>query len=190
MKWGKHIIIFIAVFALVGILLGRGGCMGQGGGAGRPPDAQIVRLRVPGQPQADYRAEGSYVLRAEVADTPEKRKKGLAGRSGLEPGYGMLYVYPEPEQPTFSFGGTSFPLSVAFLKEDGTIVALHQAGAGDSSEVAPPEPVRYVLEVRRGWFADRDLQEGDALEFEEEHRVEPSAPTAGPEVPAETPLAE
>ncbi|MFO7955753.1 MAG: DUF192 domain-containing protein [Candidatus Brocadiia bacterium] len=176
MNWKKHIIIFLVVFFLGAFVFGRGGC--TPGGGGRPEDATVVELTVPGSPEAEYRSEYSYTIRAEVADTAAKRQKGLSGRRGLEPGYGMLYVYDEPRQPDLTQANTPFPLSVAFLKTDGEIVGIRQTEPNDEAVYSPPEPVSYILEVRRGWFEDRGIAEGDRLSI-------PPIPRAG-EPPAQT----
>ncbi len=77
-------------------------------------------------------------MQAEVASTPEARQAGLVGRGGLQPGYGMLYVYPEPQQTKFEWSKMTFPVSDAFLGDDGTILAIHQAAAHDSTPYTPP----------------------------------------------------
>ncbi len=163
MNWKKHIIIFLVVFLLGGLLMRPGGCAPAG--VGHPEDAVFVELSVPEAPRVEHQAAVSYTIRAEVADTPEKRQQGLTGRRGLEPGYGMLFVYPEPSEPRMSQAETPFPLSVAFVTEDGEIIGIRDTEPNDSTIFTPPEPVPYVLQVRGGWFADRGLEEGDRLEI-------------------------
>ena len=163
MNWKKHAFTFVAIFLLIGaIFLLPMTCRSRSSqGSFRPAGARVVELSLAGQPpggspQSPY----SYVIRAEVADTKEKRQGGLGGRSALEPGYGMLYVYDEPQQSAFSEVTTAFPVTLAFLSEDGTIVEMHDAGAREATAFAPREPVRYALEVRRGWFEDRGVAAG------------------------------
>ncbi len=164
MNWKKHIIIMLGVFIVVGLLFGRGGCP-PGPGAGRPGDARVVELHVPGRPAEGLpRSDYSYTIQAEVADTPEKRQKGLSGRSALEPGYGMLYVYEEPSRPDFAWPKGHIKVSAAFLKADGTIAETYTPMLEDTGDrKTAEEPVKFVLEVRAGWFDDRGLKAGDRL---------------------------
>jgi hypothetical protein len=171
MNWKRHIITFVIIFLVVGLLLApRGGCPGAAPrGAARPPDARIVSLTVAGRPAAEDRlAPRSYTIRAEVADTVQKRQAGLSERRGLEPGYGMLYVYEEPRRPEFSWQYMSFPVSAAFMRGDGTIAEIHRAAPQESGVFVPADSVLYALEVRDGWFADRNLGPGDRLELPQE----------------------
>jgi uncharacterized membrane protein (UPF0127 family) len=161
-NWKKHIITFMIVFLVASLLFRPGACMPGGGGSSRPPDARIAELRLDADRPPHLSAE-SYVIRAEVADTPQKRQQGLTDRRGIEPGYGVLYVYAEPEQPRFSGAGNRFPVSQAFIREDGVIVRIERTPAGATDEVIPEEPVKFVLEVREGWFEDRNVQAGARL---------------------------
>ncbi|MHC4480424.1 MAG: DUF192 domain-containing protein [Planctomycetota bacterium] len=167
MNWKKHIVTFLVLFFLVGMVLfgTRGACAPAGGrGAGRPPEARVLELKVAGAPPSEERLSvRSYAIRAELAETEEKRKRGLSGRGGLEPGYGMLYVYRKPLRPEFSESGTPFPLSVAFIDGEGTVVEVRRTEKNDPDTFSPRQPVEYVLEVRAGWFEDRALGPGTRL---------------------------
>lgn len=77
----------------------------------------------------------------------------------------MLYVYPGPQQPRFEWSQMGFPVSDAFLDATGAILAIHQAADHDQAVYTPPQPVRFVLEVRAGWFKDRGVKAGDRLEL-------------------------
>ncbi|MCD6416906.1 MAG: DUF192 domain-containing protein [Planctomycetes bacterium] len=183
-NWKKNVLIFVVVFLLVSLFMRPGGCT-QSRGTGRPPDAKIVALAAPGLPaETAYQAQASYTLRAEVADTPETRAKGLSGRRALEQGYGMIYVYEAPTKPDWTTGATKFPLSVAFLKGDGRIVKIQRPAPGDLRTFSPDEPVRFVLEARAGWFEDRGLHVGDRLTVPGELQPAPRAIVT----PAETPV--
>ncbi len=159
-KWKKHILPFVLIFLVMSLLSGRGGACtpDRANRPVRPPDARIEELTLEGGP--GHLSPRSYTIRAEIADTLQKRRQGLADRPGLEAGYAMLYVYDTPQRPEFSEGSTSFPLSVAFIREDGTVAEIHKTKANDPRVIAPEEPVRYALEVRSGWFEDRKVGVG------------------------------
>jgi uncharacterized membrane protein (UPF0127 family) len=187
MNWKKHIPIIIIVFLLAGLFMRPGGCPGPAG-SGRPPDARIVEISAAGLPeQGSGQSPLSYTIHAEVADTAAARRQGLSGRRGLEPGYGMLYVYSPPAAMEFTEQGTAFPLSVAFLRQDGTVLGIHQTVARDPGRFSPPEPLPYVLEVREGWFADRGIVPGDRLVMPDGLLPLRTEQALAPDVPAETP---
>lgn len=182
MNWKRQILIFLAIFAVVGLLTRGGGCPGASQG-GRPADAEVVELSVAGAPAEDLsRSEYSYTLRAEVADTAEKRRKGLSGRGALEPGYGMIYVYEEPKRPEFAWGEDYPEVSAAFLGEDGTIARIYTP-SDRPDRLTPEEPVKFLLEVRQGWFEDRGVKAGDRLEIPNDvsAKPEPQPEPAGPD---------
>jgi uncharacterized membrane protein (UPF0127 family) len=181
-NWKKNIITFVVIF--LGVMLLSRSCVPRNTpNFGRPDDAVLVTIALEGRPP--QLAADSYELTAEVANTPEKRQAGLAGRPGLEPGYAMLYVYDEPQTPVFSEAGTRMPLSVAFIRDDGTVAEVRDVAARSPEEFAPQEPVRFVLEVREGWFQDRGAGPGSRLILPESVLAASAPPTS---VPADTPV--
>jgi len=183
MDWKKHGVTFAVIFLILGLVfLLPMMCRPRASqGSLRPPDARVVELSLEEElPAGSPRAPYSYVVRAEVADTKEKKLQGLSGRAALEPGYGMLYVYAEPQRQEFTEATTAFPVSVAFIREDGTIAEIHDAGARDPTAFAPHEAVKYVLEVRRGWFEDRGVSPGRRFRLPAEiQAVASDAPKGG-----------
>jgi uncharacterized protein len=164
-KWSWQILIFVAIFLLIGVLMkgGRGCQTSQP--VGPPAGARFVTVSVAGRPTPQEKdlAAASFAIRAELADTDQARRQGLVGRGGLEPGCGMLYVYSQPQKPKFDWSQMSFAVSDAFLAPDGTILAIQQADEHEAVTYAPAQPVKFVLEVRHGWFEDRDVKVGDRL---------------------------
>ena len=180
----KHLPFVAIAFILAMLLFKPGACNPSGRGAGRPPDARVVELALEADRPAGL-AGDSFLIRAELADTAQKRSKGLTGRRGIEQGYGMLYVYPEPTAPEFSSAGNTFPTSLAFLKQDGTITMVRRLSPGDTTVVTPSEPVTYVLEAREGWFADRGVTAGDRLVLPPSLAQRAARPAAEPSVTPE-----
>ena len=191
MKFSWQIFMFLGIFVLMALLMkGGGGCPSQQP-IGAPPGAKIVTITAAGRPGPEEKSlsPDSFAIKAEVADTQAKRSQGLLGRGGLEPGCGMLYVYPEPQKPPFVWATMGFAVSDAFLSPDGTILALQDAKAHDPATYTPEEPVKFVLEVRNGWFADRGLKKGDKLVLPAElagqaapaKAVEKAAPPSAPQ---------
>ena len=110
-------------------------------------------------------------LEVEIAATPAARSCGLSRRSSLPWSRGMLFVYPKSAYPNdmtlrFWMRDTRLPLSIAFVDHDGRIVSIQQMKPMQTEErYRAPEPVRYALEVNRGWFARHGVRVGDVLEM-------------------------
>ena len=152
--WTRSLVMFLIIFALAGFLIFQSRGCRQPAQAGRPADARVVHLKI-----------GRWLVKAEVADTPELRQKGLQGCADLEPGHGMLFVFPEPCEPSFWMKDTTIPLSIAFMKDDGTIVGIARMEPNDLQLITPGQPVRYALEVRQGWFEDHRVEPGVKAEL-------------------------
>ena len=58
---------------------------------------------------------------------------------------------------------TLLPLTVAFIGDDGTIVHLDDMQPLTLDSHCPPRPVRFVLEMNRGWFDERGIVPGTRL---------------------------
>ncbi len=124
-----------------------------------PGAAEGVRLRLREFKAVDLQVEGHAVV-AELADTPAVRQWGLQGRTGLEPNEGMLFYFEQPLAPVFAIKEVSFPLSVAFIGQDGTIAHIGRLTPGDPRPAVSPVPVTYVLEMKGGWFEEQGVGPG------------------------------
>jgi uncharacterized membrane protein (UPF0127 family) len=170
--WVKHLIMFIIIFALGGMFVFQGRACRPSVQL-RPADARIVPIRI-----------DRWEIKAEIADTPELRRKGLSNRPALEPGYGMLFVFEEPSPVRFWMKDTSIPLSIAFIKEDGTIAQIEQMKPQDLTFILSRDAVKYALEVRQGWFEERGIKPGARVVIPE---IKTTAPGSRPLEPAEKP---
>ena len=106
---------------------------------------------------------GIHRIRAEVADSPARRARGLMMRKSLAPNSGMLFVFPQPAVHCFWMKNTLIPLSIAFMDGDGTIVTLADMQPHDETSRCPERAVRYALEMEQGWFARRGIKAGDKI---------------------------
>ena len=116
----------------------------------------------PTLPQADIRV-GDIALRVEVADSDPERRAGLAYRSELAEGHGMLFVYREDAPLFFTMRETLIPLSIAFADAHGEIISIQQMTPGSQALYTPGKPGRYALEVPQGWFKSNGISVGDTL---------------------------
>jgi uncharacterized protein len=106
---------------------------------------------------------GIHVITAEVATDYTTRGTGLMFRERLAPNHGMLFVFEDKWQQCFWMRNTPLPLTIAFIDDDGTIVQLTDMASFDESNHCSQKPVRYALEMEKGWFAKRGLAAGSRL---------------------------
>jgi uncharacterized protein len=76
---------------------------------------------------------------------------------------GMLFVFESPSQQCFWMKNTLLPLSVAFVEEDGTIANIDEMLPQTLESHCSTKPVRFVLEMNKGWFAKRGIKPGTRL---------------------------
>ncbi len=111
--------------------------------------------------ESTYQLEvGEQRLRIEIAATPETRSRGLMYRESLAEDAGMLFVFPDDREVSFWMKDTSVPLSIAYLRHDGTILEIHDMQPFSLDPVPSGRPVRYALEVNQGWFERNNVQVG------------------------------
>jgi uncharacterized membrane protein (UPF0127 family) len=106
---------------------------------------------------------GMYRIDTQVAATPAQQQTGLMYRREMPQHEGMLFVFEQPVVQCFWMKNTLIPLTAAFIADDGTIVNLADMKPLDESSHCSTKPVRYVLEMNQGWFAQRHLAAGAKL---------------------------
>ncbi len=123
----------------------------QNDSAGRTP---YVSLRI-----------GEAVVRAEVAVDPSARRRGLSGRTSLEEGAGMLFVFPESDLHGIWMPDMRFAIDILWLDEGMRVVHVHERATPESyPEVFRSQvPARYVLEVPEGFLRTHGVRVGDQV---------------------------
>ncbi len=106
---------------------------------------------------------GMHQIDAQVASTPDQRMTGLMHRKEMPQHEGMLFVFEQPSQQCFWMKNTLLPLAIAFVADDGTIVNLDEMAPQTLDSHCSAKPVRYVLEMNKGWFAKKGIKAGDKL---------------------------
>lgn len=100
------------------------------------------------------------VFFVEIADTPEKRKKGLMFRKTLCEECGMLFIFEYAQKYGFWMKNVWIPLDIIFIDKKGIIVDLINAEPCKSKDCDIYYPVKkalYVLEVNYGNFSEKDI---------------------------------
>jgi len=108
---------------------------------------------------------GSAELTVEIASTVQEKSKGLMGRRVLDENSGMLFIYENEQIPFFWMKNTTIPLSVAFIDKNKKIVQIKNLTPLSKKHVKPNIPVRFGLEVNRGWFKKNNIKVGDKFHF-------------------------
>ena len=106
---------------------------------------------------------GMHLIDAQVALTPEQRQTGLMFRKDMPQQEGMLFVFEQPTQQCFWMKNTLLPLTAAFVADDGTIVNMEDMKPQTTEAHCSAQPVRYVLEMNKGWFAKKGIKAGSKL---------------------------
>jgi uncharacterized membrane protein (UPF0127 family) len=108
-------------------------------------------------------AAGMHQIDAQVASTPDQRQTGLMHRKEMPQHEGMLFVFEQPSQQCFWMKNTLLPLSIAFVADDGVIVNIEEMAPQTLDSHCSKQPVRYVLEMNKGWFAKKGIKPGQRL---------------------------
>lgn len=106
---------------------------------------------------------GIHQIDTQLAMTPEQHTIGLMFRREMPQGEGMLFVFEDVAQRCFWMKNTLIPLTAAFVADDGTIVNLEDMKPQTTQTHCSTKPVRYVLEMNKGWFAKKGIKAGTKL---------------------------
>ena len=79
---------------------------------------------------------------------------------------GMIFVFDQPTQQCFWMKNTLIPLAIAFVDDHGEIVNLDEMQPRTESPHCSAKPVRFVLEMNKGWFHKRGIKAGMKIKGE------------------------
>ena len=112
-----------------------------------------------------------FAVKARVADTPEKKEKGLMFVKHLPENEGMLFLSDEDEPQHFWMKNTLINLDIAFIQNDQTVFSV----AHDMERTYTYTPDydvpqatgfgRYVLELPAGTAAKHGVNPGAKIAF-------------------------
>ena len=95
-----------------------------------------------------------------VADTIERRTRGLMHRTALPRDTGMLFAFPVETRSPFWSKDTPMDLEIAFLDLDGVVRSILALAANDPTLLRPEIPYLYALEMPAGWWAANGVAAG------------------------------
>jgi len=114
----------------------------------------------------DTGGEEEIKIKAELADTQEKKERGLMFRESLKENSGMFFPFDEDATYNFWMKNTLIPLDIIFISKDFKIVEIIHA------EPCEEEPCksyktsqysRYVLEVNGGFTTRNNIVVGNKI---------------------------
>jgi uncharacterized membrane protein (UPF0127 family) len=93
-----------------------------------------------------------HIINIEIAESDEARARGLSGRTTLESGHGLLFVFPTPGMYGFWMKDMNFPIDIIWISDDWRILGIEKSVSPESYPTAfyPKSPITYALELPAG----------------------------------------
>lgn len=112
---------------------------------------------------------GGETFTLEVADSSGRQQRGLSGRSGLDDGTGMLFVFDGPGRYSFWMKDMLFPLDIIWVKDDWCVAHIRSDVGPETypDMFSPPVPILYVIELAAGEAARLGIRTGTCFEAPE-----------------------
>ncbi len=112
-------------------------------------------------------AHGDMPIRVDIADTDAKRQVGLASRSVIAAGEGMLFTFEEDAKWRVWMKDMKFGIDILWLDKDGKILDIREYVYPDSypDVFEPKSEARYILEVIVGYTSANGIQVGNKLDL-------------------------
>ncbi|MDR1976789.1 MAG: DUF192 domain-containing protein [Campylobacteraceae bacterium] len=93
-----------------------------------------------------------------LADTDEKRRKGLSNRDDV--GNGMLFSWREPTSVGFWMKDTKVALDIGFFGKDKKLFQIDRMEPLSLDSHPSDKPILLALELKRSGFSDNNLTVG------------------------------
>ena len=110
--------------------------------------------------------EEKIKIKAEIADTQEKRERGLMFRESLKENSGMFFTFDNDATFNFWMKNTLIPLDIIFISNDLNIVDIVHAEPCTEEpckSYKTSKPARYVLEVNGNFTTKNNIEVGDKI---------------------------
>ena len=118
---------------------------------------------------ANISAPNGSIIFAEIADTPDKRAKGLMHRTSMARDHGMLFQFPESGYWTFWMKNTKISLDILWMDKTGIIIHIESQVpiCTRTDDHCPryysPKKSWQVLELKAGMAEKLELVPGSRL---------------------------
>lgn len=109
-------------------------------------------------------------IKVELANTPEKRNKGLSKRDKLPEDQGMLFIYDTPGFHSFWMKQMQFPIDIIWINENKQIIDISQNIPIPIADLelityTSKQPAQYILEVNAYFVKENNIEIGDSVNF-------------------------
>ncbi len=113
------------------------------------------------------------VVSVEIADTPQKRMKGLSERESIPINSGMFFVFSKDDRHAIWMRGMRFPIDIVWLDRDLKVVDQKWDISPNTypSQFVPVVAARYVLELPSGGAKRLRISLGDVLSWTETPKI-------------------
>lgn len=100
-----------------------------------------------------------------LADTEEKRIKGLGGLISIPRGYGMFFIFDKSDYQSIWMKGMLFSIDIIWIDENFKIVHIEEnISPGTYPKIfTAPVKARFVFELNAGMSKFYDLKEGEKI---------------------------
>ena len=153
---------FWLFFLLLALALGSG-CDRQDAPAAVPSTPVDPGEPTSAQPQLQTMKlyVGPNELIAELALTAQQQRTGMMFRTNMAENAGMLFPLPYTQRANFWMKNCPYPLSAAYIDEEGAIREIRDLKPFDTNGVVAAEAnIRFVLETQQGWFERHQVKPG------------------------------
>jgi len=120
-------------------------------------------------PKSSQACFEEHCFEVELAETVTAQADGLKHRDYLAADTGMLFIFPEEQQPDFWMKDVLIPLDIIWIDADQKVVSINEnvqpCQIENCPTIKPTEKIRYVLEVNGGATRDLGLETGDHLKL-------------------------
>ena len=111
-----------------------------------------------------------YNISAFVADTDDKRSKGLSGVENMSENQGMLFIFNYPSKQGFWMKEMMFPLDIIWLDSNNSVIHIEKklqpcASVLFCTVYSPSTDAKYVLETISGFTDLHSVNEGDKIKI-------------------------
>lgn len=109
-------------------------------------------------------------ITVEVADTNERRARGLMFRTELPEDQGMLFIFDREQPLSFWMKNTLIPLSIGYFDKQKKLIDVQEMEPAVAGEISPrsypsKRPGQYALEMPKGWFTKHKVILGTTFAF-------------------------
>ncbi len=111
-----------------------------------------------------------HKIKVEIADTKDKRNKGLGGRESMKDDEGMLFIFDDLKKHSFWMKGLSSPLDFVWIKDNTVVDIILDAKPPISGQkdtdlpiYLPKEEVNRMLEIKAGGVERLGIKIGDNI---------------------------